>query len=132
MIRAEGCDEQGRARRIRTRTSRAASSLDTSDLTRVRQEPAVQETVVHPDRAALKATEFDTENHPTLQVIENTGQNCVAGCPGRNSQLAADGRLMAVPTALANLRGFPRVEFLALPRGTSGRVRNVHADFGQL
>jgi hypothetical protein len=43
---------------------------------------AVQETVVHPDRAALKATEVDTENHPTLQVIENTGQNCVAGRQG--------------------------------------------------
>jgi hypothetical protein len=30
---------------------------------------------------ALKATEFDTKNHPTLQIVENTG-NCVAGRQG--------------------------------------------------
>src|SRR6476620_4607759 len=40
---------------------------------------AVHETAVHPDRAAPMA-EFDTENHPTLLVVENTDQKCVAGC----------------------------------------------------
>jgi hypothetical protein len=33
-------------------------------------------------RVATMATEFDTENHPTLQVVENTSQNGVAGRQG--------------------------------------------------
>ena len=35
--------------------------------------------LVGPVRSALKATEFDIRNHPTLQVVENTKQKCVAG-----------------------------------------------------
>jgi hypothetical protein len=36
----------------------------------------------HRDGKADFSQQFDTENHPTLQVVENTGQKCVAGRQG--------------------------------------------------